>query len=519
MQLVEVLRETTAKYSNKGAYVFGKRTYSYADTAARTNQMANRLAELGVRKGDKVALLLPNVPDFPVAYYATLSLGASVVPLNVMYRPREISYILNDAEAKVVITAGAYLPSVLQARSSTPSVQHVIVKGRGAVPRTINLDDLLVNASTKPVETVVTDQDVAAICYTSGTTGDPKGAVLTHANLLANIDQMLRAPRFKVTAEDVGLLVLPLFHIFGMNVGMNLGVLQGTTQVLVERFEVELVARMIQDLRVSVLLGFPSLFVALVNLPTIREYDLSSLRIVSSGAAPLPIKILELFQDLTGVDIMEGYGLTETSPTLTTNAAGAVTKPGSVGPALPGVEIRVVDDHDQDVPVGQCGEIVCRGPNVMREYHKLPGETAQAFRGGWFHTADLATMDEDGYCFLVGRKTDLIKAGGFNVYPREIEEVLCRHPKIREAAAVGVADPYQGEAVVAVVTLRAWQTATEQEIIEYCRENLAAFKAPQHIEFRDALPRSPTGKLLRRQLRSEMAEKRSQANYNRKSVP
>jgi len=506
MHLAQIYRETAAQFPHKTAYIYANKEISYDAALARINQMANRLAELGVEKGDRVGLLMPNIPDFPTVYYGALSLGASIVPLNVMYRPREIAYIMNDSGAKVLVTAEPFLPSVLDARSSLRTVRHIIAKTSQVVPDTHNLDTLLQGASDRTPEVAIGDDDVAVICYTSGTTGNPKGAMLTHHNLVANIEQTLSCQRFDAAAEDVGIFVLPLFHIYGMNVGMNLGTRLGLTTVVIDRFETEPVVQLIQKYRVSIFLGAPPMFIAIVNLPNIRDYDLTSLRTVSSGAASLPVKVLEAFRELTGVEIMEGYGLTETSPTLTTNAAGPVTKPGSVGPAMPGVEIRLVDDDENDVPLGQPGELICRGANVMKGYYNLPEATEEAFKGGWFHTGDIATKDEDGYYYIVDRKKEMINVSGFNVYPREIEEILYRHPKVLDAAAIGVPDSYQGESVMAVVALKPGETATEGEIIEYCRQNLAAFKSPRRVQFRAALPKLPTGKILKRELRDEIVK-------------
>lgn len=504
MQLVQVLRESAQKNPNKTAYIWRDVPMTYAEMQARTNQMANRLAELGVQKGDRVGLLMPNIPDFAVTYYGALSLGASVVPLNVMYRAREIAYILNDSGAKVLVTVQPFLPQVLEARPSLTSVKHIINKGLEQVPDVLNLDLLLNDASEKPAEAEVSEEDIAVICYTSGTTGNPKGAMLTHGNLLANLDQMLRLPRFDTTPDDIGIQVLPLFHIYGMNVGMNLGTLMGMTGVMVERFDAEMAAQAIHKYRCTTFVGAPPMFIAMVNLPNVREYDLTSLKTVVSGAAALPVRVLEMFKELTGVEIMEGYGLTETSPVLTTNAAGLVTKPGSVGPAIPDVEIRLVDENDNDVPLGQPGELIARGPNVFKGYYNMPEATAEAFKGGWFHTGDIATKDEDGYYYIVDRKKEMINVSGFNVYPREIEEVLYRHPKVLDAAVIGVPDQYQGESVMAILALKPGQTVTNEEIIEYCRTQLAAFKVPRHIQFREALPKLPTGKVLKRELRDEV---------------
>ncbi len=341
------------------------------------------------------------------------------------------------------------------------------------------------------------------ICYTSGTTGRSKGAMLTHRNFLANCEQMSRMEKFNFGEADTTLISVPLFHILAMNCGLNQTLRVGGTTVLVPRFEPVPVLEQIQKHRATVFLGVPPMYVAWVNLPGIEGYDLSSLRLASSGAAALPAQVLARFEELTGLQIQEGYGLTETAPVTHFNAAGPYVKPGTVGPPIPGVESRLVDEDDREVGPGQEGEIVVRGDNVMAGYWRNPEATAEALRGGWFHTGDIATVDEDGYYIIVDRKKDMINAGGFKVWPREVEEVLYKHPAVREAAVVPMPDPYAGERPLAYVALKAGQQASEEELIGYCRERLASFKAPTRVEFRPELPKLPTGKVLRRVLREE----------------
>jgi len=504
MQLVEVLRGASEQFPDRVAMIFRDQPLTFAQIESKANRMANRLIELGIQKDDKVGLMMPNLPDFAIAYYGILAAGASVVPLNVMYRPREVAYIMNDSEAKALITIEPFLPVVLEAQASVPSLKQVIAKGQEKIPNVHNLDALLADAPDKRVNVPVDADDTAIICYTSGTTGNPKGAMLSHRNLLANLDQVLACQRTDIRPGDVGLVVLPLFHIYGMNMVLNLGTKLGLSAVVMERFETEKAFELIQKYRVTVFAGAPPMFVAMINHPDIKKYDLSSLRTVSSGAASLPVQVMETFQKLTGVEIMEGYGLTETSPTLASNGAGPVSKPGSVGPAIPGVEVRIVDDQDRDVPIGEPGEIICRGENVMKGYYKRPQESAEALKGGWFHTGDIGKLDEDGYIYIVDRKKEMVNVSGFNVYPREIEEVLYRHPKVMDAAVIGVPDSYQGESVMAVIALKPGETAEEKEFADYCRQNLAAFKAPRYFRFQEALPKLITGKILKRELREDI---------------
>jgi long-chain acyl-CoA synthetase len=311
-------------------------------------------------------------------------------------------------------------------------------------------------------------------------------------------------PAIKAEPTDIIWLALPLFHIYAMNVAMNLGFMNGATIALIERFEPTSSLEVIAKQKCTILYGAPPMFVAWSSMPNLGDYDLSSLRYVASGAAALPVKILETFQGLTGgTPISEGYGLTEASPVVTSNAAGTVVKPGTVGPAIPGVEVKIVDENGAEVSHGTMGELICRGPNIMMGYWNKPEATAETLKDGWLHTGDMATEDDDGYFTIVDRLKDMIVVSGFNVYPREVEEVLFKHPAVADAAVVQFPDPYQGESVMAYVVLKPGQTATEQDIIDYCRGQIAVFKCPRKVVFRDALPKNNTGKVLRRELREE----------------
>ncbi len=507
--LAELVADVARQDGERTAVIFQDRPISYAALDGLIERAANALAARGVRHGDRVAVMLPNIPHFIVAYYAILRLGAVVVPLNVLYKNDEIGYILGDSEAKIFIVYESFYAQAAAAIARSPSVQETIVVGAGPVPTGTTpwgLNPPLIAGSQDaprraPVE--VTPEDLAVICYTSGTTGRSKGAMLTHRNFIANCEQIERMERVKFGPDDVLMLVLPLFHIYAMNVGMNSCLHAGGVSVLVTRFEAEPVLVEIQKHRCTIFLGAPPMFVAWVNSGVLDHYDLSSLRVVNSGAAALPVQVLEHFREQCGIEIQEGYGLTETAPTTHSNSAGPRVKPGTIGPTIPGVEARVVDEHDNDAPPGQEGEIVVRGDNVTSGYWRMPKATAEALRGGWFHTGDVATIDEDGYYTIVDRKKDMINAAGFKVWPREVEEVLFRHPAVREAAVVAAPDPYAGERPVAYIALKAGQTATPEELIAYTKQHLASFKAPVRIKFRDELPKLPTGKVLRRQLRDE----------------
>ncbi len=503
--LADLVRDVARVQPDKTAILFGDDKVSYQTLEGLIERAADALYARGVRKGDRVAVMLPNIPHFVIAYYAIARLGAIVVPLNVLYKAHEIGYILRDSGATTTIVFELFYPQAVLALEDIRGVANVIVVAQGEAPAgTIpwRITPPLIEGDAPARESVAVEPgDVAVICYTSGTTGKSKGAMLTHRNFIANLEQINRMQNLEIRADDVLLLVLPLFHIFAMNVGMNSVFRMGGAMDLVVRFEAAPVLAEIQKNRCSIFLGAPPMFVAWVNLPELGDYDLSSLRIVNSGAAALPIYVLERFKDITGIGIQEGYGLTECAPTTHSNSAAPRVKPGTVGMPIPGVESRVVDEYDRDVPAGQEGEIVVRGENVMAGYWHKPKETEEALRGGWFHTGDIATVDDEGYYTIVDRKKDMINSGGFKVWPREVEEMLYRHPAVADAAVVATFDPYAGERPMAYIVLKPGQTATEEDIIAYSRANLATFKAPSKVEFRTELPKLLTGKVLRRALR------------------
>lgn len=504
--LADLVHDVAQRDGEKAALIFADQPISYAALDAQIEQVANALAARGIGHGDRVAIMLPNIPQHVVAYYAVMRVGGTVVAVNVLYRDEEIAYILQDSEAKALVIYEGFWPSGAAAVQQAPTVEQVIVVGQGEAPAgTTGWATLAREATPQRPPVAVQPSDIATICYTSGTTGRAKGAMLTHRNFIANLEQLEGLPRCKAEPDDVILLVLPLFHIYAMNVCMNGGLRVGATLVLVPRFEPHPVLEQMQKHRCTAFYGAPPMYVAWVNTPNIDQYDLSSVRFAFSGAAPLPVQVLERFRELTGVEIVEGYGLTEAAPVTHTNAMRMESKPGTVGLPIPCVECRLVDDEDNDVPPGAEGEIICRGENITPGYWKRPDATAEALRGGWFHTGDIATVDADGYYTIVDRKKDMINAGGFKVWPREVEEVLFRHPAVREAAVVPMPDAYAGERPMAFIALKEGQAATADDLIAYCKEHLATFKVPRQIEFRDDLPKLPTGKVLRRVLREDAA--------------
>jgi long-chain acyl-CoA synthetase len=501
--LADVLAVGMALSPDEPAILFEGRRVSYRELDARANRIANALVTLGIVPGDRVAVHLDNRPEFIEVYQGVMRAGATLVPTNVMYTAAEMEHIVKDSGAVVLFVRSELAPKVLGIRERLPELRHIVEVCGHASSGTVDLESVTKSAADVRPPVTVDPSALAFIQYTSGTTGKPKGAMVTHANVLAVIDNMMDAPgTIDAREDDVMLLVLPLFHAYALNLAMNRAFLGATPFVLVSRFETEKIVELMARHRVTTFYGVPPMYFAFVNTPGLDKYDVSSLRMAFSGAAPLPVVILERFKAWTGVEISEGYGLSETAPTLCSNASGAVNKPGTVGPAIPGVQIRLVDDHDVDVAPGEVGEIIARGPNVFRGYWNREAETAEAMRGGWFHTGDLARIDADGYYTIVDRKKDMIIVSGYNVYPIEVENVLLRHPKILDAAVIGVPDEYQGESVKAVLVLRPGQTIEPKEITDYCREHLAAYKVPRHIEVRTELPKSATGKVLKREIRA-----------------
>jgi long-chain acyl-CoA synthetase len=512
MHLGELVALSAERTPDKAAFIFRDQPTTYREFEQRVNQVANGLLQLGVGKGDRVGLYMHNVPLFMEAYYGAQRIGATIVPLNPLYKPAELAFILNDCEAKVALTLGMFAPVLMAARGNIPSLQSVVVAAADAPAGTVAWRDAFgATATAAPPDPGIGPDDVAVICYTSGTTGQPKGAMLTHRNFISNCTQMNAASRVALRSDDVVWVGLPLFHIYAMNVAMNLAIMVNATMVIMERFDAAGAMELISKHHVTAVHGAPPMYLAWASLPDTSGYDLSSLRYCGSGAAALPVQVLENFRRVFGVDITEGYGLTEAAPVVTTNAAGPISKAGSIGPVVPGVEVQLVNpDTGAVVGVGEVGELLCRGANVMAGYYHRPEATSDTLRDGWLHTGDLATQDEDGYYYIVDRLKDMIIVKGFNVYPREVEELLFRHPAVADAAIVQA--PFMrngeiaGETVFAFVVLKPGMSATEGEIIDYCRVNLADYKVPTRVAFRADLPKNNTGKVLRRELRDEAAK-------------
>ena len=488
---------------DKAVLIFEGRQTTYSELNEAANRVANGLGSRGVESGDRVAMHIDNRPEFITIFLGAMKAGAVLVPTNVMYTASEMEHILADSGAKFLFVLGSLAAKFEKLAPRLPDLVGVVEVNPQGSGETPSLECLIADADPFPPEVSVDPDDVAIIQYTSGTTGQPKGAMISHNNILAAVANTTNLPNgIEPREDDVTLVVLPLFHAYALDMAVCGALLGSQTLVVVNRFDPELVFSLFEKYRVTIFHGAPPMYHSFANTPGLERYDVSSLRICYSGAAPLPTLILERFRDLTGIEICEGYGLSETSPVLTLNAAGPVNKPGSVGPPIPQVELRLVDEMDREVPPDEVGEIVARGPNVFKGYWNREKETAAAMRGGWFHTGDLGRRDEDGYYYIVDRKNDMILVSGFNVYPIELENAILRHPKILDCAVIGVPSEYQGESVKAFLVLKPGERMEVEEFIAYCREYLAAFKVPKYVSFVDSLPKSATGKVLKRELRA-----------------
>ena len=515
LNLSVFLDDSAREVPDRPAVVRGDTVLTYGQVNAAANQLAGALVGAGIAPGQRVALSCPNLEWFPIAYYGILKAGAVVVPLNVLLKPREIAYHLEDSSASAYICFAGLpdLPMGAMGYEGFSQVDEchtmVLLPADLTAPSPIEGVPTFVEfvADQPPTfESVDTNaDDTAVILYTSGTTGQPKGAELSHANMLVNArlcDQLYPAPP---EGFDVHLVTLPLFHSFGQSVQMNGGFYRQSTLVLLPRFAPEAALELMQQHSISFFAGVPTMYWALLNAKA-EGIDLgtvaANLRVAVSGGAALPLEVLTGVEERFGVTVLEGYGLSETSPAATFNRMGKVAKPSSVGPAVWGVSVRVVDADDKDVATGEQGEVIIRGHNIMKGYLGRPEATAEALRGGWFHSGDVGRLDEDGYLYITDRVKDMIVRGGFNVYPREVEEVLMTHPAVSLVAVIGVPHERLGEEVKAFVVLDEGATVTEGELVAWSKEQMADYKYPRHVEFLSELPMNATGKILKRELRT-----------------
>jgi long-chain acyl-CoA synthetase len=514
MNLSTKLHETAQVWPDKCAYHFMGQSCSYAELDSAITKFASGLSKLGIKQGDHIALLLGNSPHFIISLYGALRLGVTVIPINPIYTPDEIGYILNNGDVKAVIAIDLAIPLAEKMHPLLPNVQNFVYCETGG--ELTDLGNLSVYPKLKSFTNVVTsgdltfqgpelnEDDTAIILYTSGTTGKPKGAMLTHRNLYSNAQDV--GDYLKMNIDDRVITTLPMFHVFCLTVVLNAPLLNGATLLITPKFSPKEIFQIAKEYEATVFAGVPTMYNFLYQYPDGNPEDLKHLRLCISGGAAMPVALLKNFEEKFNVVVSEGYGLSEASPVTSFNPLDRPRKPGSIGTSIWHVENKVVDELGDEVPIGAVGELVVRGPNVMKGYYKMPEETSAALRDGWLHTGDMARMDDEGYLYIVDRKKDLIIVGGYNVYPREVEEILYDHPDVVEAAVVGIPDPNQGEAVAAYVVKKN-PALTEEQLLNYCREHLAKYKLPSAIEFIDELPKNTTGKILRMALKVQVAQK------------
>lgn len=510
------LQRTACYFPEKIAIHFMDQTITYGQLNAAVNQIANGLRSKGVVKGDKVVLACPNLPYFPMIYYAILKLGAVVVPINILLKGSEIAYHLKDSDAKAFFCfeGSPELPLGSEGlkgfkEAGTCANFFVITADPtkpSAIDDTATLGSLMAGQSPVSDYELTAETDTAVILYTSGTTGKPKGAELSQSNIAMNMTVANQLA--KIDSTDVQLITLPLFHSFGQVLQMNSTIQVGASMVLLARFDPDAAFKAMLEHNVTLFAGVPTMFIALLNLPGAAEkYDLAMiathLRLGISGGAAMPVDVMKKFEAKFGIIILEGYGLSETSPSATFTDPNGERIAGSVGKASLGCEVRLVDESGAEVANGERGEITIRGHNVMKGYYNRPEATAEAIRNGWFYTGDIGKLDADGNIYIVDRVKDMIIRGGFNVYPRELEEVLSAHPTVAQVAVIGIPHAVHGEEIKAVLILKSGQMTTPEAIIKWCKERIAGYKYPRIVEIVDALPMTATGKILKRELRAQ----------------
>jgi len=515
LNLVSCVRQQAVEQPEKIAYHFMGKDTSYGEFEHTVGRFAQGLQDLGVQKGDHVAFLLGNTPHYLIALYATLRLGATAIPVNPIYTPDEISYILRNGDVKAVIALDALLPLVEVGVQAFPEVvtfvvcettadvaEKIAALSEAAKAKTHLFSHIIASASGSLEPADVAPDDTAIILYTSGTTGNPKGAMLTHGNVYSNARDVSTYLGYR--ADDRIIATLPVFHVFALTVVVNAPLISGATVLLTPRFSPSEIFTLAREQQATVFAGVPTMYNFLYLLPEGKPEDFSTIRLAISGGASLPVALLHNFEKKFNVRVSEGYGLSEASPVTCFNPLDRERKAGSIGTSINNVENRVVDVNGIDVPVGEVGELVVRGPNVMKGYYKMPEETAMAIRDGWLYTGDLAKVDDEGYFYIVDRKKDMIIVGGYNVYPREVEEVLFAHDNIVEAAVVGYPDPNFGEAVHAYIVLKEVAATTTDDILAYCAKHMVKYKVPKVVEILDELPKNTTGKILRRTLKEKV---------------
>lgn len=516
MNISSKLQETARESASKAAYYFMGQGTTYAELDGAITKFASGLEKLGVKQGDHIALLLGNTPHFVIGLYGALRLGATVIPVNPIYTADEIGYILNNGDVKLVVALDMAIPLAEKVHAFLPKVENFVfceTSENGMAKH--NIESLTLYPKMKSFTKVVAsgdlsfkgpellDDDTAIILYTSGTTGKPKGAMLTHKNLYSNASDV--GDYLKMNEQDRVITTLPMFHVFCLTVALNAPLLSGATILIAPRFSPKEIFDLAREYEATVFAGVPTMYNFLYQYPEANPDDFKSLRLCISGGASLPVALLTNFEKKFNVTVSEGYGLSEASPVTCFNPLDRPRKAGSIGTSILHVENKIVNELGEELPVGEVGELIVSGPNVMKGYYKMPEESAVAIREGWLYTGDLARMDEEGYFYIVDRKKDLIIVGGYNVYPREVEEVLYNHPDVVEVAVLGEPDSDLGESVKCFV-VRKNPNTTEEYLLEYCREHLAKYKVPSSIEFLEELPKNTTGKILRRALKTQITQ-------------
>ncbi|HLR62899.1 MAG TPA: fatty acid--CoA ligase family protein [Lentibacillus sp.] len=512
MNITKQLTMTARKNRHKPAYIFQDQETSYIELEGAVTKFASRLQQLGYKKGDHIALVVGNSPYYIIGLYGALRMGAVVIPVNPMYTSHEMSYILRNGDVKAIITMDVLLEKFEPIADQLPDVRYYITCESGA---DIAHDKSPLSAKMKSFTQMIEegslgfddpgsdDEDTAIILYTSGTTGEPKGAMLSHKNIYSNAKDV--ADYLTINGEDRVIAALPMFHVFCLTVAVNAPLMNGGTVLIMPKFSPQEVFRVARVHEATIFAGVPTMYNYLLQSAENGQSDFSGIRLCISGGSAMPISLLKGFEKAFDVKVSEGYGLSESSPVTCFNPLDRPRKPGSIGTSILNVENKVVDEFSEEVPPGEVGELIVRGPNVMKGYYKMEEETTAALRDGWLYTGDMARMDDEGYFYIVDRKKDMVLVGGFNVYPREVEEVLYDHPGVAEAAVIGTPHPESGESVLAFI-VASDSSLDEAALLEFCKGHLAKYKVPSKMEFMDELPKNTTGKILRKNLREWIAQ-------------
>ncbi len=529
--LPEAFARTVKEFPDNPALIFMGKVINYKELGDLVNRFATALQKMGVKKGSRVATLLPNIPQMVIAYYGALAAGASMVLNNPLYTDTELEHQLNDSESEFLVTLDLLAPRMIALRPKTkvkeiiichindylpfpkkqlfPFVKKTMFKKIDKADGVYEFLDLIKKNEPNPKKVKLDFKDLGAFQYTGGTTGVSKGVMLTHGNLSKNVQQICAWFHTFKKGEEIQTGALPFFHSFGMTAVMNFSMWNGWSIILIPRPEPPALLEAIDTYKPTFLAAVPTMYVGMLRHPDFKKFDMSSLKGCFSGAAPLAVDTIREFEEASGSQICEAYGLSETTPAASINPFGGKTKVGSIGLPLSDTEFKIVDldTGKKEMPVGEPGEVLIKGPQVTQGYYKKPEETKATIKNGWLYTGDIGKMDDEGYFYIVDRKKDMIIAGGYNIYPRDIDEVLFANPKVAEACTIGVPHDYRGESVKAFVVLKPGETATEEEMIEYCKKKLAKYKVPKVIEFADSLPMSAVGKVLRKELRAKELEK------------